>query len=209
MEIDITEVIREPGLFRFLRTIRDIELPRNVLDIGAGGRLPPLAAFRALGYETCGIEISEEHAKAAMAYGKKHNLDLDIRLGDMRDLPLDDESFSFVFTQHSLCHLSKKEHELVIKEISRVMRPGGMCFVDFMSTECPFYGDPETGEMVGEGEFALFTPDGKALHSFFKDGEPDDYLIDFEIMQRVKTKVENVKPNPYTMVRLEYIVRKL
>ncbi len=68
----------------------------------------------------------------------------------MQSLPFEDASFSFVYSYNSIFHMKKQQIAVAIKEIKRVLKPGGLCFVNFLSTADSEYG---VGEQVGAGEF--------------------------------------------------------
>lgn len=180
------------------------------MDCGAGGSGPPLALFKEYGYETHGIDISKDAIKSSKEFSKKHNMKLNIVEGDMRELPFDDESFSFVFSLNSICHLTKKDTMRAIGEMVRVLKPGGYLLVDFMSTESSYYAGSTLGQEVGVGEFQYIDDDGCAvLHSFHSEGEPEQYFAGMKIVQKVKTVTENLSgPSPTIDVRMEYYSTK-
>ena len=179
-------------LYRFLNLIRQQPLEKKILDCGAGGTRPPLALFSEFGFEPYGIDISASSVTSALKFADEHKLNLNIIEGDMRSLPYDDESFSYVFSQNSICHLTKKDTQNAISEISRVLRPGGFCFIDFMSTESSYYGAESLGKEVGPGEYQYIDEDGDlVLHCFHSDGEPDKYFSELKIYRVIKIIVEN------------------
>ncbi|MCK4567993.1 MAG: class I SAM-dependent methyltransferase [Candidatus Thorarchaeota archaeon] len=197
-------------MYRFLKIIETIPLEKKILDCGAGGPRPPLALFCQYGYETHGIDISESAISSALKFSEENQLNIDIIEGDIRKIPFDDESFSFVFTQHSICHLTKKDTKKAIVEITRVLRPGGYCFVDFMSTSSSYYGAESLGKEVSPGEYQYVDEDDNTvLHCFHSDGEPDQYFSGLRIVRKIKTIVENPNsPTPDIDVRMEYYATK-
>jgi ubiquinone/menaquinone biosynthesis C-methylase UbiE len=181
------------SLYRFLKILEQVDLEKKVLDCGAGGPRPPLALFYKHGFETYGIDISKSAITASNKYAREHGMILNIVFGDMREIPYDDESFSFVFSQNSVCHLTKKDTMKAIKEMGRVLKPGGYLLVDFMSTDSSYCGSPSLGEEVGPGEYQYIDDDGdEVLHSFHSDGEPDTYFADLTVARIVKTISQNL-----------------
>lgn len=154
----------------------------RILECGAGGELPPLGLFYEHGFETWGIDLSEEQVKRAQAFAEKHGMVLNIRLGDMRHLPFEDESFDYVYEYQSICHLTKADTVLAIGEIKRVLKKGGAAFLGFMSEDCW----PMLGRHMGNGEFRLIEGGEEATHSTHTDAEPDAYFADWEIVQKEK-----------------------
>jgi ubiquinone/menaquinone biosynthesis C-methylase UbiE len=197
-------------LYRFLSIIERLELEKNILDCGAGGPQPPLGLFQEYGYETHGIDISKGAIKLSEEFAKKHNMKLNIVEGDMREIPFEDESFSFVFSLNSLCHLTKRDTTRAIGEMMRVLKPEGHLLVDFMSTDSSYYGSPSLGKEVVVGEFQYIDDDGVAvLHSFHSEGEPEQYFAGMKIIQTVKTITETLSgPSSTIDVRIEYYSTK-
>jgi len=208
--VHLLEIVWPMSVYRFLKIIETTELERKILDCGAGGPRPPLALFRSRGFETHGIDISDAAIKASDKYANEQNLNLNIIRGDMREIPFDESSFSFVFSQNSVCHLTKKDVMKAIKEMSRVLKPGGYMMVDFMSTESSYYGNPTLGDEVGPGEYQYVDDDGdEVLHCFHDDNEPDQYFSGLKIVRKVKTISENLLRSLTDVdVRLDYYVTK-
>lgn len=99
----------------------DISKKKNkklkLLDVGCGiGQYVKIA--KELKFVAKGLDISEEAVKIA----RKNNLD--VVLGDMRKLPFKDNSFDIVVAGGSIEHFPETQQAL--KEINRVLRPGGI-----------------------------------------------------------------------------------
>ena len=110
MGVEIMKTIfRQNQLFTFLLYCNGQGLEKNILDCGAGGGCPPLAIFKDHGYETYGIDIDEEEIQRAKEFEEKHNLELNISKGDMRNLKFEDEYFSYIYSYNTIFHMSKEE----------------------------------------------------------------------------------------------------
>lgn len=162
----------------FMNLVRDGPKEKRILDCGAGGRRPPTALFGYYGYEAHGIDIDEERLKMAKSFCEDVRIPVHLRVGDMRNLPYDDESFGHVFSYNTICHLSKKDTAIAMREMIRVVKPGGSIFVNFLSTDDVRYG---RGREVAPGEFV-----DHALHTFFEDGEPEQFFEGTEITWKLK-----------------------
>ena len=151
----------------------------RILDCGAGGETPPLGLFFAHGFETQGIDISDEQITNAREFAKRHAMKLKIQKGDMRRIPFGDESFDYVYEYHSMCHLTKADNRIAIQEMMRVLKKGGLCFLGFMGIE----SWPILGRKVGDNEFRLMEGPQEVVHSAYADGEPDAYFTDWKVIQ--------------------------
>ena len=67
------------------------------------------------------LEIAETRARAA---GLEERI-VDLRLGDAKELPYENDMFDVVFASFTLELFSETEIPVVLGEISRVLRPGG------------------------------------------------------------------------------------
>ncbi len=78
-----------------------------------------------------------------------------------------------------------------MKEMERVLKVGGLCFVNFVSIDDVMFGQ---GQEVGRGEFLQGWYPGiiKEGHvcSYYEDSEPDRYFGHFEIIRKEKRIIE-------------------
>ncbi|WP_337099590.1 class I SAM-dependent methyltransferase [Paenibacillus sp. YIM B09110] len=116
------------------RMITLLGLPQGakVLDIGCGmGRHS--VALSDLGFAVTGVDLSDdllEEARRHDAYGEVEWIH-----GDMRELPFEDGSFDAtvnLFT--SFGYFARESDNVgVLRNIRRVLRPGGLCLIDFLN----------------------------------------------------------------------------
>lgn len=175
-------IFRHIPLYRFLWYCQNNPLSNTVLDCGAGGDCPPLALFRQHGYLVRGIDLDKTQVHEANHFATQYGLHLNISLGDMRRLPFADHSFSYVYSYNSIFHMRKRDIAMAVTEIKRVLHPGGLCFVNFLTIHDVRYG---AGEQVGEGEYLQKEGTETVIHSFFHEDEAERY---FEDMTRVFTE---------------------
>lgn len=158
---------------------------KKILDCGAGGPIPPLTLFQQHGFESWGIDISESQLEKAKVFCQQNAIDLHLQKGDMRCIPFENETFDFVYEHFSMCHLSKQDTAIAIREMRRVLRPNGLCFLGVISTDCwpkPLFGEErEPGEYWGE-------EDGRSnvLHSMFDDQEASELVSEWEVITQEK-----------------------
>ncbi|MFW9923130.1 MAG: class I SAM-dependent methyltransferase [Candidatus Thorarchaeota archaeon] len=179
----MTAVVYHSPIYKFLFSIdvfaKDME--KKILDCGAGGSKPPLSLFHDYGFETHGIEISMEQIKLAEEFANKKGQQLNIQKGDIRSLPYEDESFSYVISYNTIFHMNKNDMKKTIGEIRRVLKKGGFLFVNFMSIDDKFFGE---GKEIGKGEFVLQDEKGEftRYRSFLENNEINDYFEGFELL---------------------------
>lgn len=108
----------------------------DTLDLGCGyGRTAvPLAKN---GYKITGIDSSEKLINEARRYAKEEGVDIKLDVGDMRDLPYENESFDKVFSLWNTFNhlLTKKEQLNTLNEIYRVLKPEGRAFLETVNGE--------------------------------------------------------------------------
>jgi SAM-dependent methyltransferase len=196
------DVTHATPLYEFLRQCNSSALEKIVLDCGAGGEFPPLSLFHHYGYQTYGIEIDESSLLQAVDFCNANGMELNIFRGDMRRIPFAGESFSFVYTYNAIMFMTKPDIAIVMKEIERVLRTGGLCFVNFMSVDdpdrTPFSETSPLRPLLGSERFACY-----------EDNEADPYFEHFQITRKEKRLLE--KLTDYGMVKqayIDYIARK-
>ncbi len=192
-------------LYRFLRHCNSSSLEKTVLDCGAGRRFPPLSLFRESGYESYGIELSDEVLKQASCYCKENNMRLNLLRGDIRKIPFKTSSFSFVYSHNTVFHMSKHEVSTAMQEIERVLKPNGLCFVNFMSDSIDKSVKDELGRRIGNGEFQTILDNQEVVHACYEDNEPDRYFQNFKLIHKEKRIIYDQRETKQNKVRVAYI----
>ncbi len=178
------------SFFSFINTKLEkgeLKKPLKILDCGAGGAVPPLALFAEYGFETYGIDISEEQLGKAKQYCFENNLEVDFQKADMRKIPFENESFDCVFEHYSMCHLSSIDTQKTINEMIRVTKFDGYVMFGVISRDCwplSIYGKEEE-----RGSFWTHELDGTSyMHCMFTDEEADYLVHDFRVISKEKHK---------------------
>ena len=106
------------------------------LEMGFGeGRNMPL--FHELGFDIHGIEISNEICKVAKKRLNALNIEVDLRVGFNHLTPFDDQTFECIVSCHSFYYVSPgTTFEDNIKEVVRILKPGGWFIADLVDSEC-------------------------------------------------------------------------
>lgn len=196
-------------LFTFLLYCNSKGLEKTILDCGAGGMVPPLALFKEFGYTTKGIDISDLAIERASKFEREYNVSLNIEKGDMQQLSFSDNSFSYCFSYNTIFHMSKENIKKSLGEMKRVLVPGGLLFVNFVSTADERCG---TGEAARPGEYYEIENGEKVLHSYFEENEGDALLEQLGFNKVYKEVRKRTGPKQgggfVTLGYVDYIVEK-
>lgn len=139
------EVFKNQGRF-FLKINK--ELPKavkifrknnvkKILDLGCGsGRHVLYLAER--GFDMSGADIAEAGIKIAKQWLKENGLKADLKIGNIyKKLPYRDNTFDAVVSTNAIHHAKIEDIRKAIKEIERILKPGGMIFINCRRR--PFY----------------------------------------------------------------------
>lgn len=175
------ELFKQIPLYRFLALCNESGMEKTILDCGAGGDSPPLSLFADYGYFTCGIEMNNEQLKKADQFGQTRGQNLNILQGDMRHLPMRDESTSFVYSYNSIFHMRKSDVKESINEMKRVLKPNGLLFVNFLTLKDFRVGD---GVDLGEHQYEQMEDDELVIHSYYDYLEADSMFDDMQLIYK-------------------------
>lgn len=109
---------------------------RALLDVGCNWGRWTIAAARA-GWRPTGIDRAKKSVGAARRVAEQLGVDAEYVVGDARALPFEDGSFDAVFSYSVLQHLAKADVPQVVVEIRRVLRPGGLVWIEMPNARGP------------------------------------------------------------------------
>ena len=103
----------------------------TILDLACGyGRLSiPIAEH---GYTVYGVDITPVFIEKATQEAKKRNLNVEFKIGDMRNIPYPDASFDYVICMwNAFSELPTEQAQItVINEIYRVLKKTGLAIIE-------------------------------------------------------------------------------
>lgn len=126
-----------------------LESSSRVVDLGCGtGR--DANQFIERGYRVIGVDLSA----ALLERARRTAPNASFLIGDLAELPLDDNSVDATWSLASMVHLDLHEAARVLSESIRVLRPGGVAFFSVPEGQFEGWRDDGTG---GQRWFRYFT----------------------------------------------------
>ena len=201
------KVIKAIPIYNFLNYCNDCELEKKVLDCGAGGKIPPLYIFSKSGYETYGIDISDDRINKAKVFCEENSININISNCDMRNLKFKNEEFSFIYSYNSIFHMRKSEIKKVVNDMRRILKKDGLCYINLLSKDDCRFGE---GTKISDSEFLQDEDNQMIIHSYFDDTEAESYFNGFKIIYKEKRIIEKfIGDEKYLLSYIDYILKKI
>jgi ubiquinone/menaquinone biosynthesis C-methylase UbiE len=118
MPIEIFTALAAPALVKFSQ----LNAGHRVLDVSCGTGVVAITAAR-VGAKASGIDLCPALIEHGQANVQLAGLDIDLREGDVEELPYADHAFDVVLSQFG--HMFSPRPSIAIKEMLRVLKPGG------------------------------------------------------------------------------------
>lgn len=134
---------QSPAALRRFRAQRDAllhlaqespEAPLTIVDLGCGAGSASLLWGEA-GHRAIGIDVSEKLVRLAMQRADDTEFDLRFAVASAHQLPLPDACAEICVAPELLEHVP--DWESCVREIARVLKPGGLTFISTTNTLCP------------------------------------------------------------------------
>jgi len=170
--LDETHPLREPTLNEIINSL-DLPKESKGLDAGCGIGLPTLMLAKAIGKDghVTGLDIVPEF----LAYGRKLIKDsklshqVSFKEGSVNKLPFNDNTFDWVWSADCVGYAPGKPLPL-IKELARVLKPGGIIAILAWSSQqlLPGYPQLEARLNATSSGIAPFVNEMKPEYHFFR-----------------------------------------
>ena len=147
--------------YRHYLSYLELNAASHVLDIGSGSGGPALFLARTVGCQVTGLDINPSSTTAANEWALSLGLDALVHFQHAdasQHLPFEDHSFTTVIGIDSMNHVPGRLQ--VLKEWSRVLRPGGRLLFTDPTIVTGILSNEEIATRSSIG-YMLFTPPGK------------------------------------------------
>lgn len=132
---DFAQVWKNPTIESFYLLNRWSSLKgKDFLDLGCGlGRHSVL--FAKNNFHVSCFDISEEAINRTKKWCIEEGLTCDYKIGDMLNLPYDDNSFDCIYCRNVISHTDTEGMKVIISELKRVLKENGECYLTLGSKD--------------------------------------------------------------------------
>ena len=116
----------------------------HLLDVGCGWGFLILRAAKKYGVHATGITLSREQYQGCLERIREEGLEdlVQVKLLDYRDIDTLGEAFDRVVSVGMVEHVGRDNYEQFIRHVDRVLKPGGLFLLHFISSLQEHPGDP-------------------------------------------------------------------
>lgn len=118
---------------------RNAATTATMLDLGCGAGRHALA-FAQTGAKAFGLDRSPQALAVARSRATEEGLDIDLREGDVTELPYSDCEFDYVLAYNVVYHGDEATLARTLAEVRRIVRPGGWYQATMLSKRNVEYG---------------------------------------------------------------------
>lgn len=178
-----------------------------VLDLGSGGGIDVFLAAKNVGPEgkVIGVDMTEEMIERARSTAKKYGYtNVEFRLGEIEDLPIEDNSVDVIIS-NCVINLSV-DKEKVFREAHRVLKPGGKIMISDLVTEGKLPEGIKKSFDAWAGCVAGALEKNEYLDTIRKAGFKKVKIVselsyDIDISEELKNRITSVKVEAYKVSR--------
>lgn len=180
---------------------------RDFLDLGCGlGR--HTIQFAKAGFNTSGFDLSETSIKKTEEYAERAGVKVDLRVGDMLNLPYGDDNFDCIYCRNVISHTDTAGMRKIVSELKRVLRKGGECYLTLGSKQT--WGFQQDWPVVDENT-KIRVEDGpeNGIPHFYADYDLIvDLFRDFEIVKVFQVEEFITKERTTSSYHYHVLIRK-
>lgn len=155
---------------------------KDFLDLGCGlGRHSIL--FAENGFNTYSFDLSDYAIEKVREFSEKHKLSINTMVGDILNLPYQDNYFDCLLSYHVISHTDSKGIKIILSEIKRVLKPNGeflitLCSKNSVNFQNAIYPKIDENTIVKTEE-----PEKDIPHFYVNYNEIKDLVSMFEIIR--------------------------
>ncbi len=143
----------------------------RLLDAGCGGGKYTIP-LQMRGFDVVGVDVSLDALRIARERSESRKMSVPLLAANVSQLPFQDGSFDVVWCYGVLQHLLLEERELAVSEFRRILRQGGLLFLEVLGEEDMRYGGNEV-------ESNTFSRKNGIVYHYFNKNELKELLRDF------------------------------
>jgi len=187
-----------------LATMAQLNESHRVLDLGCGVGGPARHLAGEYGCTVVGLDLVPSYCEAAVELTRRVGLDhlVSFQQGDMTEMPFEDDSFDFVWSQHTLMNIPDKA--ALAGEMRRVLRPGGKAVVyevcqgngEPINLPVPWASVPEHSYLCTESELRKYLAEAGFKENAWQNVTGICLNWIEELSATMKSKAADARPRP-------------
>ncbi|MCM0649118.1 class I SAM-dependent methyltransferase [Clostridium swellfunianum] len=155
---------------------------KKFLDLGCGlGRHSVL--FAENGFDTYSLDLSDFGLNALNTKAEQLGLEVKTVLGDINNLPYEDNMFDCLLSYHVISHTDTQGIKVIIGEINRVLKNGGEFFITLCSKNSPSYTKKNYPKLDENTIVKTEEPEAGVPHFYSDLNGVKDLLGNFEVIR--------------------------
>ncbi len=171
-----------------------------LLDAGCGCGKYALP-LRMRGFDVVAVDVSLNALRIACERSTGKKLDIKFLAGNIYRMPFRDASFDLIWCYGVLQHLYLKERELVLLEFRRILKDGGLLFMEVLGVEDMRFGGCEV-------EHNTFSRKNGIIYHYFNKSELEELLYFFSCNIMESRREKKFGGKSYTRHTISAIARK-
>ena len=175
---------------------------KRILDIGCGGGRH-VKLFAESKFKTYGIDISKSGIQHTIKLLKKNDLKANVKYSDMHNLPFKENYFDGIISFGVFYYSDSKGMKMCIKEMYRVLKYGGKCFVNLRSTNDYRYGK---GRKLETNTFVMNIKDTNEFNLKIHFLTKKQLYIYFKKFKKIKIEKNEFSYNNMKMLHSDWLI---